>query len=485
MINLRIVARILGLLAFFEAVLLLAAWGVSLFYHEAHTYPFLVTTLVAVAAGGALLYYARTAPKKITRRDGYLSVALSWVMFSAIGALPFLMLADTPRLSVAVFEAMSGFTTTGATALTGLDALPRSLLFWRSLMHWLGGLGIIFFTIALLPSISGGTVKLFAAESTGLKIGKLHPRVSTTARWIWGIYLSLTLLCVGAMWLAGMPLFDAINHAMSTIASGGFSTHQESIGFYHSVPIEVVTTIFMFLAGINFTLLYGLVVKRSLRALVQSDELRLMVWLLGGVFLVMLVEKVASGGTLLGSLLDTLFTAVSIQSTTGFITTDYMQAYSPLVWLLLFFLGLIGPMAGSTGGGVKCVRVQTALQVMATEFRRILSPRAVLPVRIGGVAAQYGVLRTVFAFFVAYVLLAVLATVAYLLMGLAPLDAVGLAVSMLSNVGPAIGHQIGATGSLALLPDAGLWLATLLMLIGRLEIFAILLPFIPAFWKED
>lgn len=484
MINLRIVARILSSLALLEALLLLITWSVGIGYSEPKTYPFIVTAAVSLLFGGALMYYAKGAPLKITRRDGYLSVALAWVMFSIIGAIPFILYCDNPRISVAVFEATSGFTTTGATALTGLDTMPHSLLFWRSLMHWMGGLGIIFFTVALLPSISGGTVKLFAAEATGLKIGKLHPRVSTTARWIWGIYLTLTLLCLGAYTLAGMPLFDAVNHAMSTISSGGFSTHQESIGFYHSAAIELTAVVFMFLAGVNFTLIYTTLFKRRIREFGRNGELQLMVVMLVIVVAVMWIGDVLRGENIIESLRTALFTGVSIQSTTGFITADYMARYAPFVWVFIFLVGVIGPMAGSTGGGIKTVRVMTAFKVALAEFRHILHPRAVLPVRISGAAAPTGILRTMFAFFVAYGMLLVFGATAYLLMGLAPMDAFGIAASMLSNVGPAIGYQIGATGSLDVLPDAGLWIASVLMLIGRLEIFAILLPFVPAFWKE-
>ena len=485
MINLRIIARILSSMAFLETLLLLLALAVGVIYVEGTLLPFILTAIVSLVIGCALLYYAKGAPRKITRRDGYLSVALTWVMFSLIGALPFLFYCEHPRLAVAVFEATSGFTTTGATALTSLDTMPHSLLFWRSLMHWLGGLGIIFFTVALLPSISGGSVKLFAAESKGLKIGKLHPRVSTTARWIWGIYLTLTFLCFGGYMLAGMPLFDAVNHAMSTIASGGFSTHQDSFAYYHSPAIELTAVVFMFLAGVNFTLIYTTLMKRRLSDLRHSDELRLMLIMLCVVVVVMFGCDVVRGNNVFESLRTALFTTVSMQSTTGFITADYMTRYTPFVWVFIFFIGIFGPMAGSTGGGIKCVRVLTALKVMIGEFRHILHPRAVLPVRIAGSTAATDILRTMFAFFVAYTVLLVAATLCFLAMGLAPLDALGVAASMLGNVGAAIGHQIGATGSLAVLPDAGLWLSSILMLIGRLEIFAILLPFVPAFWKED
>lgn len=485
MVNLRIVARILSSLAFLEALLLLATLGVGVYYSETRFYPFLVTASVAVIIGAGLMYYAKGAPRKLTRRDGYLSVALTWVMFSLIGSIPFILYSEQPRLAVAVFEATSGFTTTGATALTGLDTMPHSILFWRSLMHWFGGLGIIFFTVALLPSISGGSVKLFAAEATGLKIGKLHPRVSTTARWIWGIYLTLTVLCITAYLLAGMSPFDAINNAMSTVSSGGFSTHQDSFAYFHSPAIEYVAIIFMFLAGINFALIYTTVLNRHWREFGRNGELRFMATLMLITSTVMFAEDIMNGENVFDSIRNALFTAISVQSTTGFVTVDYMVHYTPIVWVFIFIVSIIGSMAGSTSGGLKCVRLLTALKLAVSEFRHILHPRAVLPIRIAGVAAPISILRTVFAFFVAYIVLVVISTTCYLIMGLAPMDAFGVAATMLGNVGPAIGYQFGATGSFDILSDAGLWLSSILMLIGRLEIFAILLPFVPAFWKEN
>ncbi len=485
MINLRIVARILSSLAFLEAFLLLLTLGVGIGYGETKIYPFILTALVAIVVGGVLLYYAKGAPRKINRRDGYLSVALTWVMFSLIGSIPILFYLENPRISVAVFEATSGFTTTGATALTGIDNLPHSLLFWRSLMHWLGGLGIVFFTVALLPSISGGSVKLFAAESTGLKIGKLHPRVSTTARWICGIYITLTVLCAISYKLAGLSAFDAINHAMSTVSSGGFSTHQDSFAYFDNPTLELAAIFFMFFSGVSFTLIYTSLIQRHWRDFFKNGELRFMLALLSFTVAAMFIEDLWNGNTVYDSLRNSLFTAISVQSTTGFITVDYMTQYTAIVWVFIFIASIIGAMSGSTSGGLKCIRLFTALKIAVSEFRHILHPNAVLPVRINGANASTSVLRTLFAFFVSYIVLVVISTTIFLILGLSPMDAFGVAATMLGNVGPAIGHQIGATGSLNVLPDAGLWLSSVLMLIGRLEIFAILLPFVPSFWKEN
>lgn len=484
--NFKIIARVLSSLAFLEAILLLVALLVGIFNHEGAVLNFWVSLAVSMLTGVGLFRYGRGAPEKITRREGYLCVGLTWIMFSLIGALPFLLVGEkSPGIAQSFFEAFSGFTTTGATAIPDLDAMPASILFWRSLMHWLGGLGIVFFTVALLPRMSAGSTKLFAAESTGLKMGKLHPRVSTTARWVWGIYITLTLACTASLYLAGMSLFDAVNHAMSTVSSGGFSTHTASIGFFNSPAVEYVVIVFMFLAGVNFTLIYLLVIKRRLSAIWRDGELRTYVYILCGATVVILISSLLQGIGAEKSLRDALFHTVSMQTTTGFITMNFTDVWPLPVCLLIFLLELIGPMAGSTGGGVKCVRVLTSLKIMAGEFRHILHPRAVLPVRLGNQVIGQSVIRAIFAFFTVYVLLLFFGAICFTLMGYPLLDSFGLAGSLLGNIGPIVGHNIQPASSLYALPDAGLWLGSFLMLAGRLEIFAILLPFVPSFWRED
>ena len=256
MLNLALIYKVIGTLLQLAALRMAGCIGMSFWFKESSHLPFGLPTLIAFAIGALLLFFGHHAENRMGRRDGFLIVSLTWIVFSVIGMLPFLIGGFQPRVAAAFFETMSGFTTTGATAFQDVDILPRSILLWRCMTHWIGGMGIVFFTIAVLPNIGGGEMKLFSAEATGLKIGKLHPRISTTARWMWSLYLLLTVTCMVAYFLGGMDLFDAICHGLSTIGTGGFSTHTESIAWFHSERIQWIATLFMFLASINCTLLY-------------------------------------------------------------------------------------------------------------------------------------------------------------------------------------------------------------------------------------
>ena len=412
-------------------------------------------------------------------------MSLCWVVFPLIGMLPLIVGGYEPRVAAAFFEIMSGFTTTGATVIDDLDALPRSILMWRSMTHWIGGMGIVFFTIAILPNMGGGDLKLFSAESTGVKMGKLHPRISTTARWIWSIYLLLTIVFTAGYYWGGMGWFDALNHAMSTIATGGFSTHTASIAYFQSDRLEWISTVFMFFAGINYTLLYLFFIKRRFRDAVQDEELHLFValFLLTALSVAGILHYV-DGLNFTDALRGGFFNTVSLQTTTGFTDEDFMN-WHPTVWLLLTFVSIFGACSGSTSGGLKLVRLLMVWKLTRAEFRQMLHPHAVLPARISGttVTAQMG--RTLLVFFVLYFLLIMLSCVAMVAMGLSLLDAFGLAITSFSNVGPSVGHFIGPLSSWSPLNDATLWLNSFLMLAGRLEIFSLLLPLTPAFWRDE
>lgn len=485
MINLRIVYKALGTLLFLEALLLTACFALGIVYGETDYATFGLPVLASVALASVLKLKGRHAENRMSRRDGYLIVSGSWIVFSLIGMLPLLLGGHTTRMAVAFFETMSGFSTTGATALDNIDALPHSILFWRSLTHWMGGMGIVFFTIAVLPAIGAGNQKLFSAESTGLKVGKLHPRISTTARWLWGLYLFLTVACTAALYLGGMSVFDAVNHALSTVSTGGFSTHSASLAFFNSPRLEYIEAGFMFVSSINFTLLYLLLVKGRLRDVWRDGELRLFLWLFAVATLIMAgTLYVRDGAAPEEALRAALFNVVSLQSTCGFTTVDFMS-WHPALWALLMGVAVVGGCAGSTSGGIKCIRVLTSWKMLVNEFRQILHPHAVLPIRINHTQVAATVVRTIFVYFVAYFLLVTLATFAMLCMEVPLLDAVGLSISSFSNIGPSIGHTIGPLSSWAPLPDAALWLNSFLMLAGRLEIFSLLLPFIPAFWRDN
>lgn len=464
------------------ALLMSICFGMSYWFNEGSTHlAFGIPMLIAFVAGALLQYFGRHAENCMGRRDGFLIVSLTWIVFSVIGMLPLIISGCQPRVSAAFFETMSGFTTTGATALDNIDSLPYSILTWRSMTHWIGGMGIVFFTIAVLPNMGDGGTKLFSAESTGLKIGKLHPRISTTARWMWSLYLLLTLTCTAAYYWGGMSLFDAVNHGLSTIGTGGFSTHQDSIAFFKSNRIQWIATLFMFIASINCTLLYLFFVKRRFKDVWHDGELRcfLVIFFTAALSITGILYFV-EGIDIMSSLRIAFFNTVSLQSTTGFSDEDFM-IWHPTIWLILSFISIIGACAGSTSGGLKCIRVLMVWKLTKTEFRQMLHPHAVLPVRINNtqITAQMG--RTVFAFFVVYFILIMVACFFMVAMGHTLLDSFGLAISSFSNIGPSIGHQVGPLGSWSCLNDATLWINSFLMLAGRLEIFSLLLPFTPAF----
>lgn len=495
MINYRIVLRALGSLLYIESLLLALCLCVGALYQEDNYFAFGAPSLVSAMLGYAFISLGRKAENRLSRRDGYLVVSLTWVLFSVIGMWPFLIDGCTDRPAVAFFEAMSGFTTTGSTAFADVDALPRSILFWRSISHWLGGMGIVFFTLAILPGMSNGDQKLFSAEATGLKMGKLHPRIGTTARWLWGLYLLFTSLCIGVLYLCGMTLFDAINHGMTTVSTGGFSTHTDSIGWFHSPLIEVTEVCFMFLASINFSLLYLIFFRGKLRVFWKDTELRGFVTLLVlaiGIITVILVPQnwyelptlSAQVDVILTSLRRAAFNCVSLMSTTGLTTEDFMQ-WHPIGWIVITCIGMTGACAGSTSGGIKTIRVITAAKVMKGEFFHALHPKGVRPIRINGMVVPHSVVRTVFAFFVLYFVILALSICVMCCYGYPMTDCFGIAISSFSNIGPTVGRELGPLDSWDILPDGMLWLNAFLMLCGRLEIFSLLLPFIPSFWREQ
>ena len=486
MLHILIIYKVLGTLLYLLALLMSICFGMSYWFNEGSTHlAFGIPMLIAFVAGALLQYFGRHAENCMGRRDGFLIVSLTWIVFSVIGMLPLIISGCQPRVSAAFFETMSGFTTTGATALDNIDSLPYSILTWRSMTHWIGGMGIVFFTIAVLPNMGDGGTKLFSAESTGLKIGKLHPRISTTARWMWSLYLLLTLTCTAAYYWGGMSLFDAVNHGLSTIGTGGFSTHQDSIAFFKSNRIQWIATLFMFIASINCTLLYLFFVKRRFKDVWHDGELRcfLVIFFTAALSITGILYFV-EGIDIMSSLRIAFFNTVSLQSTTGFSDEDFM-IWHPTIWLILSFISIIGACAGSTSGGLKCIRVLMVWKLTKTEFRQMLHPHAVLPVRINNtqITAQMG--RTVFAFFVVYFILIMVACFFMVAMGHTLLDSFGLAISSFSNIGPSIGHQVGPLGSWSCLNDATLWINSFLMLAGRLEIFSLLLPFTPAFWRDE
>lgn len=485
MINLKLIYKIIGQLLFIEASLLFYCLVMAFCYQEDDTMAFLYSLLITIASGLLLKGLGKGADNSLSRRDAYLVVTATWVIFSAFGTMPFLISGYLHSFTDAFFETMSGFTTTGATIIDDVEALPHGLLFWRSLTQWIGGLGIVFFTIALLPSLVGGSVKVFAAEATGPIKSKLHPRLSISAKWIWMVYLVLTLACIGAYYLGGMSLFDSVNYAMSTTATGGFSTHNTSTEFFHSPSLEYICTLFTFLSGINFTLLYFSVIKGKIRNLFKSSEFRFYLFLVSTFSLLIMGElMIYRHYDLEYAFRCGIFQVVSFITTTGLFNDD-AGTWPHVTWVLLAICMFFGSCSGSTSGGIKCIRGVMILRVIKNEFRQILHPNAVLPMKIDGVNIPNQQRVTLLAFLATYLILCLIISFSMIAMGIDNTNAITITLSSLGNVGPTLGLEIGPTMSWSSLPDLAKWLCSIMMLIGRLEIFTVLIIFTPAFWNEN
>jgi trk system potassium uptake protein TrkH len=483
MINWKMISRIMGALLAIETLLLLACAALSAAYGESDCHAFLLAAgaaLVVALAGG---WGGRHAERKLNRRGGYVIVSLAWVAFSLFGMLPYIISGYIPRVVDAFFETMSGFTTTGASILDNIESLPHGLLFWRSMTQWIGGLGIIFFTIAVLPIFGMGSVRLFAAEATGPTHDKVHPRIGVTAKWIWSIYLGLTVVLTLLLMGGGMDLFDSVNHAMTTTATGGYSTRQASVSAYHSVYIEYILTLFMFLSGINFTLLFSALFKGHPDRLVRDTEFR---WYFGLVLgfsaFIALTQIVCEGWGVEESIRASLFQVVSIITTTGFMSSDY-TLWAPGLAVIVSIVMCLGACAGSTSGGIKCVRIAIMSRVARNEFKRIVHPNAVLPVRVNRRVVSPTTQSTILAFVFVYVLLFLAGWIIMAMSGMGFTEAYSVSLSSLGNVGPGLG-QCGPSNSWSAIPDVAKWTCSVLMLIGRLELFTILLLFTPGFWKK-
>ena len=485
MINSKLICKVLGQLLFLEASLLLVSLVVSLYYQEDDIFAFIVTILITMGAGFVLKWRGRNADNSMSRRDAYLVVSSAWIIFSFFGTFPFLISGYLHSFTDAYFETMSGFTTTGATIIDDVEALPHGLLFWRSLTQWIGGLGIVFFTIALLPSLVGGQTKVFAAEATGPIKTKLHPRLSTSAKWIWSIYVVLTIACIASYYLGGMGIFDSFNYAMTTTATGGFATHNTSTEFFHSPSLEYICTLFTFLSGINFTLLYAAVIKLKIKDLFRNSEFKFYVFLIVTFSLFIMIELMAMRNyDLEHAFRSAIFQVVSFITTTGLFNDD-AALWPHVTWVILALCMFFGSCSGSTSGGIKCIRGVMLLRIVKNEFKQILHPNAVLPLKIDGVNVPNQKRVTLLAFLVTYLIICLIISFTMIAMGIDNTNAITITLSCIGNVGPTLGVEIGPTMSWSQLPDIAKWFCSLMMLIGRLEIFSVLVIFTPAFWKEN
>ena len=499
-LNLSVVARTLGGLLVFLGVALLAPAGVGAYYAEPAAWGFVWAAAIAfVLGGGAWVSLGTPGKEDVGIREGFAIVALSWIVLSLIGALPFVFGGVLSSYTNAVFETMSGFTTTGATILggahtPGIEAIPRAFHFWRSLAHWMGGMGIIVLSLAILPILGVGGMQLFRAEVPGPSADKLTPRVRQTARRLWLIYVGITAIEVLAL-LPAMSLFDAVNHAFATMATGGFSPEGGSIGDYDSAYVDWVITLFMFMAGMNFALHYRMLRGKPLVA-GDDTEFRVYAGIIGVATAIIVMATWSPAASLLptpeaavegySSFLEALryaaFQAVAIVTTTGFGTADY-ELWHPLAMGILFLLFFCGGMAGSTGGGMKVVRHTLLFKTSYREIQQLVHPQAILPVRLNDEVVSREVLSNVLSFVVLYIGLLFAGTLVVAALGLDLWSAFTAALSCVGNIGPAFG-SVGPTDNYAHIPAVGKWVLSFLMVVGRLEIYTVLIVLVPTFWRR-
>lgn len=483
MINFKTIIRIIGILLLLETVMFLVCSSVSFYYRESDMLDFWKAGGITAGIGLLLAALGKGGERQLTRRDGYVLVSFAWVAFSLFGMLPFYIGGYIPDIADAFFETMSGFSSTGATILDDIESLPHGILFWRSMTQWIGGLGIIMFTIAVLPIFGVSGLQVFAAEASGPTHDKVHPRIGITAKWIWSIYTGITTLLVCLLMLGGMDWFDSICHAFATTGTGGFSTKQASVAYYNSPYIEYVISIFMFISGINFTLVL-LFVNRKFKKFISNAELKF--YFSSVVFFTAVIAIALYYTSPMGmeeSFRKSLFQVISLHTSTGFATDDYIQ-WSPVLWVLLTIIMLMGACAGSTTGGLKCIRMVILTKVSRNEFKHILHPNAILPVRINKQVISSSIVSTVLAFCFIYITIIVISTLLMMTMGVGAEESIGCVISSIGNMGPGLG-ETGPAYSWNALPDAAKWLLSLLMLLGRLELFTVLLLFTPDFWKRN
>jgi trk system potassium uptake protein TrkH len=494
-LNYKIIFHFLGLLLLFNGGFMLIASLVSFIYADGVSKELLLAGVTVLVIGVYMMLNTRKHKKEMNKREGYIVVTFGWLIMALSGTLPYIFTGAIPSFTNAFFETISGYTTTGATILNDIEILPKGILFWRSLTHWLGGMGIIVLAVAILPLLGIGGMQLFAAEAPGPSGDKLHPRITDTAKRLWLIYVGYTAAEAILLKLAGMSIFDAINHSMCTLSTGGFSTKNASLAHWNDTPlIQYIVMVFMFLAGTNFVLSY-FAFKGKVQNIIRDEEFRLY-WSFIVIFIIVAVliiyfraDVTASSiahpmvwGEFESAIRHGMFQVLAIITTTGFVTADFTM-WTPFLLVLFFGLMFLGGSAGSTSGGVKVVRHLILIRNGFLEFKRTLHPNAVLPVRYNRKAISGDIVFNVLAFFILYMLSFIIGSLGFSMMGLDFESAIGVAASSLGNVGPALG-DFGPIDNYYNLPEIGKWWCSFLMLIGRLELFTVLILLTPFFWRN-
>ncbi|MDA7570696.1 TrkH family potassium uptake protein [Flavobacteriaceae bacterium] len=494
-LNYKIIVFLMGVLLLFNGGLMLFSALTSYIYSDGVTFELTLSSFIVLSMGALMMLFGRQHNKKIQKREGYLIVSLGWLLMTITGMLPFIMTNSIVDISSTFFETMSGYTATGATILSDIESLPAGILFWRSMTHWIGGMGIIVLAIAILPLLGIGGMQLFSAEAPGPNSDKLHPRITDTAKRLWIIYVSFTFAEALLLCIAGMSIFDAINHAMSTMASGGFSTKNNSLAHWNHLPwVHYIIIIFMFLAGSNFVLSY-FAFKGKLKKVFKDSEFKTYFTLILIFSLIVFIVLISSvdlnnisfnhpqvWGKIESSSRHAFFQVISIVTTTGFVTSDY-TAWTPFLTIFFFGLMFLGGSAGSTSGGIKVVRHLLMIKGGILELKRALHPNAIIQPRYNGRIVNQEIILNVLAFFILYMVSFITGSLVFGLLGLDFENAIGVAAATLGNVGPAIG-DFGPSGNYSELPAFGKFWASFLMLLGRLELFTVLILFTPFFWKK-
>jgi trk system potassium uptake protein TrkH len=493
--NYKIIFHFFGLLLLFNGGFMLLSALVSLLNEDGVTLELFVSGIAVLIAGVILMLLTKKHSKVMNKREGYIVVTFGWIVMAISGAIPYMVTNAIPTFTSAFFETMSGYTTTGATILNDIEIVPKGVLFWRSTTHWIGGMGIIVLAIAILPLLGIGGMQLFSAEAPGPSSDKLHPRITDTAKRLWLIYFGYTVAETILLKVAGMSFFDAINHSMSTLSTGGFSTKNASVAYWNDKPmIQYIIIAFMFLAGTNFVLSYYAFKGKVQRAL-GDEELRwyfrfiasftiivaLIVYFRAD-FSISTIEHPLIWGKAEASFRHGLFQVLTVITTTGFISADY-TLWTP--FLLIFFFGImfLGGSAGSTSGGVKVMRHLILIKNGFLEFKRALHPNAILPVRYNSKAISGDIVFNILGFFILYMLSFIVGALVFSMFQIDFQSAIGLSASSLGNIGPALGN-FGPVNNYAALPPLAQWWSSFLMLIGRLELFTVLILFTPFFWRN-
>ena len=479
--HIRSIIHILGFLQVFLAAAMLLPIPFSLHYGESDWIPLLISSMIT-ALIGFIAFKTTRFDQDLHTKEGFAIVTLGWFFFSIFGSLPFLISGYIPSFTNAFFETMSGFTTTGASILTDIEALPHGILFWRSLTHWIGGMGIIVLSIAILPFLGIGGMQLFKAEVPGPVADKLTPRITETAKILWGVYVLFSAVETGLLMLGGMNLFEALCHTFGTMATGGYSTKNANIGAYHSTYIDFVIIIFMIIAGTNFSIHYRFL-KGDFKSYFKNQEFLVFIVIIGLATSLIGIDTFLNHYHSIGKTLQkTLFQVVSILTTTGYGTADYEQ-WASSSQIILFLMMFIGGCAGSTGGGMKVVRVFVLMKFVFSEIVRLIHPHAVVSVRFGNTVIPREVLTNVMGFFILFVFLFTIGVIVMSAIGLDMVTAFGSVAATLGNIGPGLGG-VGPTDNYADIPAIGKWILSFFMLAGRLEIFTVIILFSPSFWKK-